>query len=420
MQSKISTLKNGLRIITANFPQLESVSLGLWVKTGSAYEKPEVNGISHFLEHMSFKGTERRTAKEISEAIEDVGGQSNAYTSREFTAYYAKMLKDDAELAADVLTDSIKNSTFPEEELIKEREVVIQEIKQSIDTPDDIIFDYFQEAAFPNQALGRSILGPAEKVRSFGKETLQNYLNTNYAAENMVACAVGKIDHDNFVKMIENRMGDFRTKTSFVPDKQNYVGGSFFEKREIEQAHVMLGFKGVPYETESYYPCALFSTLFGGGMSSRLFQEIREKRGLVYSVYSFTASHTDDGVLGIYAGTGPEELKELLPVVVDEIKKVCNDLVSEKELQRAKTQLKASMLMSLESSSSTAEILARQMLIYNRIIPVEEMVERIEKVTLEDIRQTAQNIFSSKPTYALLGAIDHRLEYDKIQDLLKA
>ena len=328
MQSKISTLKSGLRIITANFPQLESVSLGLWVKTGSAYEKPEVNGISHFLEHMSFKGTERRTAKEISEAIEDVGGQSNAYTSREFTAYYAKMLKDDAELAADVLTDSIKNSTFPEEELIKEREVVIQEIKQSIDTPDDIIFDYFQEAAFPNQALGRSILGPAEKVRSFGRETLQNYLNTNYAAENMVACAVGKIDHDNFVKMIENRMGDFRTKTSFVPDKQNYVGGSFFEKREIEQAHVMLGFKGVPYETESYYPCALFSTLFGGGMSSRLFQEIREKRGLVYSVYSFTASHTDDGILGIYAGTGPEELKELLPVVVDEIKKVCNDLVS--------------------------------------------------------------------------------------------
>ena len=420
MQSKITTLKNGLRIITSNFPQLESVSLGLWVKTGSAYEKPEVNGISHFLEHMSFKGTQKRTAQEISEAIEDVGGQSNAYTSREFTAYYAKMLKNDAELAVDVLTDSVQNSVFPEEELVKEREVVVQEIKQSIDTPDDIIFDYFQEAAFPGQAIGRSILGMKEKVRSFGRQTLQDYLKSNYAAENMVACAVGNIDHDKFVRMIEERMDNFRAKTSFTADKQQYHGGSYIEQRDIEQAHVLLGFRGFPYETESYYPCVLFSTLFGGGMSSRLFQEIREKRGLVYSVYSFTVSHTHDGMFGIYAGTGAKDLKRLLPVVAEEIKKVCDSPVSEKELQRAKTQLKASMLMSLESSSATAEVLSRQMLIYNRIIPIEEMVERIEKVTLDDIRQTAQTIFSSRPTYTLLGAVEQRLEYDELQTLLNS
>lgn len=419
MQSKISTLKNGLRVITSDNPQLETVSLGIWVKTGSAYEKPEVNGISHFLEHMSFKGTQRRSALEISEAIEDVGGQSNAYTSREFTAYYAKMLKNDAELALDVLADSLMNSTFPEDELQKEREVVVQEIKQTIDTPDDIVFDYFQESAFGSQAIGRSILGPKEIVRGFTRETLQDYLKTNYAAENMVVCAVGNIDHDRFVKMTEERMSTVQPKTNFTPEPQEYKGGFYLEKRDIEQAHVLLGFNGVPYSTEQYYPIILFSTLFGGGMSSRLFQEIREKRGLVYSVYSFTGSHTGAGIFGIYAGTGAKDLPTLMPVVLDEIKKVCNEKVLQKELDRAKTQLKASMLMSLESSSSVAEILARQHLIYNRIIPIPEMIERIDKVTLDDIRQIAQTVFSSKPTYTLLGAIDKHMDYDELQECLK-
>ena len=420
MQWQMTKLKNGLRIITSTRENLESVSLGVWVKTGSAYEPEAMNGISHFFEHTCFKGTKKRNALQINEEIEDVGGQMNAYTSREFTAYYAKMLKNDAELAADVIADILLNATFPEEELIKEREVVVQEIKQTIDAPDDIIFDYFQEAAFPKQALGRSILGPAEKVRSFNGGTLRHYISTNYAGENMVACAVGNIDHDKFVRMIEERMDNFRAKTSFTADKQQYHGGSYIEQRDIEQAHVLLGFRGFPYETESYYPCVLFSTLFGGGMSSRLFQEIREKRGLVYSVYSFTVSHTHDGMFGIYAGTGAKDLKRLLPVVAEEIKKVCDSPVSEKELQRAKTQLKASMLMSLESSSATAEVLSRQMLIYNRIIPIEEMVERIEKVTLDDIRQTAQTIFSSRPTYTLLGAVEQRLEYDELQTLLNS
>lgn len=419
MQSKISTLKNGLRIITSSNPQLETVSLGIWIKTGSAYEKPEVNGISHFLEHMSFKGTQTRSALEISEAIEDVGGQSNAYTSREFTAYYAKMLKNDAELALDVLADSLMNSTFPEEEVKKEREVVVQEIKQTIDTPDDIIYDYFQENAFKGQALGRSILGPKELVRGFTRETLQNYLKTNYAAENMVVCAVGNIDHEEFVKMAEQRMETIQPKTSFVPESQKYIGGFYTEKRNIEQAHVILGFRGVPYSTEQYYPLVLFSTLFGGGMSSRLFQEIREKRGLVYSVYSFTGSHTEDGVFGIYAATGSKDLPTLMPVILEEIKKAGNEKVLQKELDRAKTQIKANMLMSLESSSSVAEVLARQHLIYNRIIPISEMIERIEKVTLDDIQDIARTVFSSTPTYTLLGDIDRYMGYDELQECLK-
>lgn len=418
MDSEITTLPNGLRIITSERSQLETVSLGLWVRTGSAYERKENNGISHFLEHMSFKGTQTRTALQISEEIENVGGQSNAYTSREFTAYYTKMMKEDAELAVDVLTDSVLNSTFPEEELIKERDVVIQEIKQTIDTPDDIVFDYFQETAFPDQALGRSILGPKEIVSRFDRKSLLSYVNTNYAAENMVACAVGNIKHQDFVNMIESRMKDFRSCTDFVTDKQDYRGGFFIEKRPIEQSHIVLGFKGYQYKDRRYYDMAVLSMILGGGMSSRLFQEIREKRGLVYSVYSFTASHSQTGVFGIYAGTEAKDLPVLLPVAIDEIKKICNERVSDKEFSRAKMQLKANIKMGLESSSSTAEVLARQNLIYGRSLKVEEVINKIDAVSLDDIRNTAAEIFSSNPTYTLLGAVDKYMEYDELQKAL--
>ena len=418
MQAQTTRLNNGLRMITMERPEVETVSLGIWVKTGSAYEREDNNGISHFLEHMSFKGTETRTALQISEEIEDVGGQSNAYTSREFTAYYAKMMKEDAELAVDVLIDSIKNSIFPEEELVKERDVVIQEIKQTIDTPDDIVFDYFQETAFPNQALGRSILGPQETVRSFGREDLLNYIQSNYAAENMVLCAVGNIKHETFVKMVRERMADFRSQTNFTTDAQKYVGGFFKEERPIEQTHVVLGFEGLSRQSDAYYDAAVLSTILGGGMSSRLFQEVREKRGLVYSVYSFTAAHSSTGMFGIYAGTEAKEVPVLMPVIIDEIKKICNDRVSEKELNRAKMQLKSGVKMSLESSSSTAETLARQNLIFNRSIPLEEIISKIDACTADSIRSLAQKIFVAKPTYALLGDIKKYMSYDELQKAL--
>ena len=415
MQSEITTLANGLRVITSSRPEIETVSLGIWIKTGSAFETEEMNGISHFLEHMVFKGTETRNTFEISEQFEDVGGQSNAYTAREFTSFYAKMLKGDTELAIDILADLVKNATFPESELLKEREVVVQEIKQTIDMPDDIIFDYLQEQAFPNQALGRTILGPAEKVRSFDKEKLKAYLKSNYAGENMVVCAVGNIRHNDFVRMVEQRLGSIQAQSHFTPDKQVYKGGFFAEKREIEQAHVVLAFEGIKYECENYYPCMVFSTIFGGGMSSRLFKEIREKRGLVYTVYSFSNSHTQSGLFGIYAGTTNKELKELMPVICEEINKICREKVSEQELNRAKTQLKASMLMALESSSSTAEVLARQMLLFDRIIPIEEMVERIEKVSVDDVQNIARKIFSSNPTDTLVGDSEGSPPSDEIK-----
>lgn len=420
MKYTLTTLENGIRVITSERPDIESVSLGVWVKTGSAYEEESINGISHFLEHMVFKGSAKRNLVQISEDIEDVGGQINAYTSREFTSFYAKMLKNDAELAVDVIADFLMHPTFPENELVKEREVVVQEIKQSIDTPDDIIFDYLQASAFPGQAIGRTILGPADKVRTFSADTLRRYMQTNYAGENMVVCAVGNISHTEFVRMVKERFAGLQKRASFVPFAQDYVGGSFSESRDIEQAHVVLGFKTFPYYDKRYYPCMLLSNILGGGTSSRLFQEIREKRGLVYTVYSFANSHTQSGLMGIYAGTGQDELPRLLPVVCDEIRKISNDLVDAKELNRAKTQMRAGMLMSLESSTSVAEVLARQMLIYGRILSINEMIEMIDSVTLEDIRQAAQQIFSTTPCYNLVGAIENKdaPSYEEIKSCL--
>ncbi len=419
MKHQITTLKNGLKIITSPRPEIETVSLGIWVNTGSAYETMDVNGVSHFVEHMVFKGTQKRNALQISEDIENVGGHTNAYTSREFTAFYAKMLKSDIELAIDVIADFVAAPTFDENEMKKEKEVVIQEIKQSIDTPDDAIFDLFEADAFKNLPIGRTILGPEETVRSFTPDVLRSYMKTHYSANNMVVTAVGNLEHDTFVKMVEERLGTYQEKASFHIEPQDYVGGFTSENRPIEQTHMLLGFKGFEYKNPLYYPASVFSAIFGGGMSSRLFQEIREKRGLVYTVYSFTNSHTSGGLFGIYAGTTADELNELVPVVADEIKKVVNEKVLSEELKRAKMQLKASMLMALESSSSTAEVMARQYLIHGRIIDTDEITKNIESVTADDIQKVAQTIFTTTPTYTLLGNLKNYPSYEKLKNLLK-
>lgn len=420
MEIKQTTLSNGLRVITAERTQIETVSLGIWVNTGAAAESEHDNGISHFIEHMVFKGTKKRNSLQISEDIENVGGATNAYTSRHFTCFYAKMLKDDLELATDVICDFIIAPTFDANEMKKEKDVVIQEIKQSVDAPDDLVFDYFQEAAFPNQASGRTILGSAKHVRSFTKKRMLDYMHAHYTADNMVAVAVGKVNHDDFVKMIEHRMAKLPTHGVFTEDKQIYVGSGRIECKDIEQTHLVLGFKGASYMDADYYNYSVLSTIFGGGMSSRLFQEIREKRGLVYTINSFNQALKNAGVFGIYAGTTPKELDELLPVVVTEIKKLMNEKVSDTELKRAKTQIKASLLMSLESSSTTAEIIARQMLLFKRVIPTAEIVERIEAISAEDLQNLAQKIFTSHPTYALLGSQGGTYpSYDKVLELLK-
>ena len=419
MEINLSKLANGLRIATVERPQTETVSLGIWVNTGSSCETEAINGISHFVEHMVFKGTKSRNALQISEDIENVGGQTNAYTSREFTVFYAKMLKGDIELAIDVLSELVMSPSFDAKEMAKEKEVVVQEIKQTNDDPSDIVFDYFQSTAFSDQALGMSILGPAEKVRGFDADKLREYMRHNYAAENIMVVAVGNLKHNDFVKMVEDRMSNLHPHTDFVRDPQVYTGGQFIKTRDIEQAQVLLGFKGINYGHPLYYPTSILSTLFGGSMSSRLFQEIREKRGLVYSVYSFTNTYTQTGLFGIYAGLNQEEIKNYVPVVADEVKKIVNDYVTDKELNRVKVQLKASILMALESSSSTAEVVARQQLVHNRFIPVDEIVEKIESVGKEDILQAARQIFGGKPTYTLLGNLDKYPDYEAVEKMFK-
>ena len=419
MDINITTLNNGLKIATVERPQVESVALGIWINTGSAYETADNNGISHFIEHMVFKGTAKRDYLAISEDIENVGGSTNAYTSREFTSFYAKMLKNDLELAVDVLADFVMAPTFPDSEMIKEKEVVVQEIKQTYDDPSDAVFEHFQEKAFSSQAVGRSILGTTELVRAFSAEQLREYMKKHYAGENIIVAAAGNLRHEEFVKMIEERMHSLRARTDFIRPEQKYTGGFYVENRDIEQAQVVLGFNGIDYKDEDFRASHVMSLILGGGMSSRLFQEIREKRGLVYTVYSFVSSYTKAGLSGVYAGLDASQINQYLPVVADQIKKITNEYVSDVELQRAKTQIKAGLLMGLESSFPVAEMLARHYLVYGRFFDIDEIVAQIDNIKKEDILRVAQRLFSGAPTYALLGKLSEYPDYTALGNMLK-
>jgi len=415
---EVSTLKNGLRIISDSMDAVETVSVGVWVEVGTRHEHPDVNGISHLLEHMAFKGTKRRSALEIAEEIEAVGGHLNAYTSRENTAYYAKVLKEDLPLAIDVLADILQHATMDPKELTRERSVIVQEIMQTNDTPDDVIYDHFQVTAFPDQALGRPVLGEAERIQKLPRETIVDFMQKNYSAQRMIVAAAGKLDHDELVALAEKAFSALPEDDQLSYEPAQYAGGDFREKRDIEQAHIVLGFEGIPYESPEFYAASTFSNLFGGGMSSRLFQEIREKRGLVYSIYSFVSCYHDPGIFGIYAGTGEEEAKELIPAICEEIQKI-GDGIEEREIGRARAQLKSATLMSLESTSSRCEQLARQLMIFKRPLPINEIVEKIESVTRADVQNAAQILTRGTPTFTTVGRITNVEDYSNLQKMLK-
>ena len=402
MSVQVTELKNGLKVASDVMPGVETVSLGVWVNVGTRDEQAEVNGIAHLLEHMAFKGTKRRTARQIAETIEDVGGHLNAYTTREQTAYYAKVLAEDAPLAVDIVTDILQNATFEEEELKRERAVVLQEIGQAIDTPDDIIFDHFQATAYPDQPLGRPVLGRADIVEQLTRNDLLAYSSNHYGSRNMVAVAAGRIDHERFVRDVEAAFATLGPTGRSTDGPSRYRGGDFVEARDLEQVHVVLGFPSVDQRHPAYYAHSVYATLLGGGMSSRLFQEVREKRGLVYSIYSYASPYRDGGLFSIYAGTGTDELDELLPVVAAELKAAA-DKIGEDELLRAKAQMRAGTLMARESSASRAESLAQQLLVYGRPLPVPEILEKLEAVTVEDVRAVAGDLLRHAPTVATLG-----------------
>ncbi|MBT5108390.1 MAG: insulinase family protein [Rhodospirillaceae bacterium] len=396
---------------------VETASVGVWVGSGTRHEPAEINGVAHLLEHMAFKGTHRRSAPEIVREIEDVGGHINAYTSREQTAYYAKVLKDDTPLAFDILADILQNSVFNPEELARERAVVLQEIGQANDTPDDIVFDHFQTTAFPDQPMGRPVLGTPEIVTGMSREAIMDYMGRVYGGSRMVLSAVGAVDHDETVRMAADLFGGMSPNSDASSRPGEYHGGDYRENRDLEQVHLVLGFPSFSYHDEDFYAAAVFASLFGGGMSSRLFQEIREKRGLAYSIYAFSSYYMDCGYFAIYAGTGENDLAELTPALCGEIRGLV-DTIDEYEVKRARNQLKSGTLMGLESTSSRCEQIAQQMLIYGRRIPLSEQVALIDAVDVAAVAKVADRIFSGRPTLAAIGPVDNLMAYDDLRGRL--
>jgi len=414
MTVEVSRLSSGVTVVTHAMDHLESAALGVWVGAGSRSELENEHGLSHLLEHMAFKGTTRRSAIDIAEEIEAVGGEVNAATSIETTSYYARILKDDVPLAVDILSDILSNSVFDPDELAREQHVILQEIGAALDTPDDRVYDLFAEAAYPGQPIGRTILGTPETVKSAGSPMLDAYLHRHYRGPSMVLGAAGAVDHAGLVAIAQDRFGGFISDRGPDPISARYRGGDARESRDLMETQIMLGFEGVPYSSEDFHTAQVLASILGGGMSSRLFQEVREKRGLCYSIYAFHWSFADTGIFGIHTATGPGDVSRLMPVMIGEMERAARD-IDEKELRRAKAQLRAGLLMTLESPAARAGQIARQYLLFGRIIPVEEMVEKIEAIDVARIRNLAERIFTgSVPTLAAVGAVDDLMGHAEV------
>ena len=419
MTIDLTTLPNGLRIVTERMPGIASASVGVWVLAGGRHEAAEQNGIAHFLEHMAFKGTKRRSALQIAEEIEDVGGYINAYTSREVTAYYARVLEADVPLGLDVIADIVLNPVFDPKEIDVERHVILQEIGQALDTPDDIIFDWLQEAAFPDQPLGRTILGPAERIQGFGRDDLTGFVAQNYGPDRMILSAAGAVDHDRMVADAERLFGHLQPLQRSPAAPAVWSSRERRETRDLEQVHFALGLAAPSIRDADFYPAQVYTTALGGGMSSRLFQKIREERGLCYSIYAQAGAYDDTGMLTIYAGTSADEIAELSTLTIDEMKRSAEDM-SEAEIARARAQMKAGLLMGLESPSARAERMARSLAIWGRVPSVEENAAKIEGVTLAEVRAFAERLAGAEAALALYGPVAEAPALSSLRERLAA
>ncbi|MEL7100496.1 MAG: pitrilysin family protein [Pseudomonadota bacterium] len=405
MTTELHTLPNGFRIVTEHMPSLASASIGIWVAAGGRHETAQQNGIAHFLEHMAFKGTKRRSALQIAEAIEDVGGYINAYTSREVTAYYARVLQPDVPLALDVIADIVLNPVFDPAEIEVERGVILQEIGQTLDTPDDVIFDWLQERAYPEQPIGRTILGPSERVSAFTRDDLAGFVGQHYGPDQMILAAAGAVDHDKLVEMATELFGHLAPRPVPVADPAHFAGGEVRKVKALEQAHFALAFESPGYRDDAIYTAQIYASALGGGMSSRLFQEIRENRGLCYTIFAQAGAYADTGMTTIYAGTSAVQIADLASLTIDEMKRAVD--ITPAEVARARAQMKAGLLMGLESPSSRAERLARLVQIWDRVPPLEETVERIDAVTTGDVRDMAEGLATHAPVaMALYGPVE--------------
>jgi len=410
----VSRLANGLTVVSHARPDVETVSLGLWVGAGSRSENLPEHGVAHFLEHMAFKGTDRRSAQAIAEEIEAVGGELNAATGVDSTAYYARVLRQDFGLALDILSDIILAPRFDRTELARERDVILQEIASAQDSPEDMVFDLAQTTAFPDQPAGRPILGTAKSVKGFKSTHLKTYLATHYQAPNMVLAAAGAVDHERLLAEAERLLAQLNSGTAPEPVPALYCGGVARNEKPFEQTHLVLAFEAPPYRHADYFAAQVCAGALGGGMSSRLFQEVRERRGLCYAIHAFASGLSDTGMLAIYAACGPDRAAELLAVLRDELRRAAESGFSGEEVGRVKAQLKMGLLAGLESSGARAEQLARQILIHRRPLTTQELIEKVEAVTQADVQRMAGDLLASPVSLATVGPILHVARFDSL------
>jgi predicted Zn-dependent peptidase len=409
MSVQITRLASGLTVATDPMPHLMSTALGVWVSCGSRHETPAESGLSHMLEHMAFKGTVRRSPRDIATEIESVGGDLNAYTGREQTAFHARVLKEDIDLALDIISDILINPVFDETELANERDVIIQEIGQTRDTPDDLVFDFLQEACYPQQAIGRPIFGSDVTVAGFSRANVVDYMRKHYRAGAMVVAASGAVEHEKLLEAGETLLAKLEQGSEHEFEPAHFEGGEIRAGEELEQAHLTFAFPGVASNHPDALTAQVFATALGGGMSSRLFQEAREKRGLCYSIYAFSHSYRDTGMIGVYSGTSEPKAGEIAPLIAAEIQAMASRTSAE-EVARARAQLKASLLMGMELPNARCEMIAGHLYAYGRVLSTEELVRRIDAVDAQAVKRFASGLCETgNPAIAAVGPI-RRLE----------
>ncbi|WP_018132507.1 M16 family metallopeptidase [Effusibacillus pohliae] len=396
-----------MQLVVEEIPSVRSVSLGVWVHTGSRDENQATNGISHFIEHMMFKGTDKRTARQIAELFDGIGGQVNAFTSKEYTCYYAKVLDEHFELALETLADMLIHSNFAPEELAKERKVIIEEIKMYEDTPDDQVHDLLALTMFPDHTLGYTILGPESNLLSFTRDDLLSYLNARYTPDNMVLAVAGNVRAEVVHKAAEQWFSELngqRVETTHIPPV--FEANKQVRRKATEQAHICLAAQGFAFDDPQMYPLILLNNIVGGSSSSRLFQEIREERGMAYSVYSFYSSYRDSGAFGVYTGTSPEQAQQVVDLIGKILAQLASEGITTAELQKAKEQVKGSLMLSLESTSSRMSRLGKNQLLLGKQITLDETIRRINDVTLDEIREVAEKVCSGPLAMAAIGPFD--------------
>jgi len=403
-----ASLPNGIRIVTESMPYVRSVSLGVWIGSGSRIERGPQNGLSHFIEHMVFKGTQNRSAEDIARSVDSVGGGLDAFTSKELVSFNTKVMDEHLPFALDVLSDLVLNPLFREADIEKEKSVILEEIKMEADQPEFVLHESFISNFWKSHGLGKPILGTRDTVKKFGQEMLVDYYSRVYSPQNILITAAGNLDHKEIVKLIRDKFSDLKRRDGLPADTipKTHAPIILKKKESLEQVHIAMGVPSYPLAHELRFPLYVLNTVLGGGMSSRLFQNIREKQGLAYAVYSELNLFSDTGCFTVYAGTAAETAKQVVNSVMQEFRQLKQELISEDELQRSKDHLKGSLMLSLESTSSRMSNLARQELYFDRFMTMDEMLAKIESVTRDEVQMIAQEFFRTEDmALAMLGRL---------------